>query len=325
MGTSVISSNEHASVAVCICTYQRHEGLQRLLAALDGQQFRLSTQPSIQVIVVDNSPAGDAQSLVQSHRGRWPLSYLQEPRKGISHARNTGLSAVAQYTDFVAMIDDDVTPANDWLDNLLDAQARSGADIIIGPTTPEFPAGTPLWISSSEFFLKPQNQAQLADLDPDPPGATCNVLFNASLVGRPEMNFDPALTLSGGEDKLLFQNLKMRGYRFAWALRAHARESFPPERATLGYMLREAYRRGSVKFYIKRRLKSRSPTKSLGLALRLSGRSILQMSRDVFLLLVNLPRGHSAWLTFALRLADSVGTIAGVLHIPNRHYRPDGT
>lgn len=222
------------------------------------------------------------------------------------------------------MTDDDVVPVNDWLDKLLDAQRRSNADVIVGPTSPDFPAGTPAWIEASGFFLKPQSQSSLKDLEPNPPAATCNVLFSASLLNEGKLAFDPALTLSGGEDKLLFQQLKRRGVKFAWAPEARAREHFPADRATPGYMLREAYRRGSVKCFIKQRLKSRSPWKSLLIALRLLVRSIFYLVRDLTLLLLNLPRGPDYRIQYGLRIANSIGTIAGVFRIPNQHYRRKG-
>src|SRR5690606_26232391 len=142
----------------------------------------------------------------------------------------------------------DEVPAADWLDQLLNAQARSGADVIVGPATPVFPPATPDWVKASRLFVKPENWASLRELDPDPPAATCNVLVSAALFGPSGVNFDPALALSGGEDKLLFQSLKLSGHTFAWAATAHVSEWIPAERANLSYMWRESYRRGCVKY-----------------------------------------------------------------------------
>ena len=89
-------------------------------------------------------------------------------------------------------------------------------------------------------------------------------------------------------------------------------------------MLREAYRRGSVRYPVKLRLKSGSPLKSLGIALRLLSRSALRVIANVPWLLLQLPRGHANWAPPALRVADSIGTMAGVFQLPNRHYRPAG-
>jgi hypothetical protein len=299
----------------------RPDGLLRLLAGLDAQTFSSMPQPHIQLIVVDNSPAGSAAATCEAQNPRWPLQYLHEPRPGISHARNTALAAVAAGTDFIAMIDDDEVPSPDWLDQLLHAQARSGADIVVGPCTPVFPPQTPDWIMASSLFMKPINWASLRELDPDPPAATCNVLVRTGLLGPAGLAFDPALALSGGEDKLVFQSLKLSGYQFAWASAARVKEWVPPERATFSYMWRESYRRGCVKYFVKRRLKSRSALGTVRIALRLTLRSAGLIPWYLLRMLASVGRKSRAWVPYALNVADNLGTIAGVLQIPNRHYR----
>ena len=323
MNTAATSAHTHNSLAICICTYKRPEGLRRLLDGLDKQVFSAVPAPSICLIVVDNSPAGDAAEACQAGSRAWPLQYLHEPRPGISHARNMTLAAVPAGTDFIAMIDDDEVPDPDWLDQLLDTQLKSGADIVVGRTTPVFPAKTPDWVSASGFFPKPQNPDSLRELDPDPPAATCNVLVRVTLFADPVVSFEPALALSGGEDKLLFQSFKLSGYTFAWAGTAQVREFIPAERANFAYMWRESYRRGCVKYLVKRRLKSRSALRSLWIAIRLAVRSVARMGSDLLgAILAYLRRRDRSWVPHALNIADSLGTIAGVLQIPNRHYRP---
>ncbi len=327
--TLTIMQTEHpipeprqSSLAVCICTFMRPDGLQRLLAGLDLQTFSGVRQPRVHIIVVDNSATGSAAATCEAHPSRWPLQYLHEPRPGISHARNRALAAVASDTDFIAMIDDDEVPAPDWLDQLLSAQARSNADIVVGPATPIFPPQTPQWIAGSSIFMKPENWASLRELDPDPPAATCNVLVRAGLLGPSGLSFDPALALSGGEDKLLFQSLKLSGCRFAWAAAARVDEWIPVERANFTYMWRESFRRGSVKYFVKRRLKSRSLLGTVRIGLRLLLKSLVLIAWYLARLLVSLGQKSRAWVPHALGVADNLGTIAGVLHIPNRHYRP---
>jgi len=295
--------------------------LLRLLAGLDAQVFDAVPTPAIELIVVDNSPLADAAGICDAGRWKWPLRYLHEPRPGISHARNTAVAAVTASTDFIAMIDDDEVPAPDWLDQLLHAQKRSQADIVVGPTTPVFPQDTPDWVPASGFFLKPDNAHALRELDTQPPAATCNVLVRAALLDSPGQVFDPALALCGGEDKLLFQSLKLSGHRFAWAAHAHVSEWIPPERANFAYMWREAYRRGSVKYYVKSRLKAASALHALRMGLRMSLTGLGRIAVALLCLPAKVGRGRAGLARHALNVADSLGTIAGVLHIPNRHYR----
>lgn len=323
MEPAAILQPNHCSLAICICTFKRHEGLVRLLEGLNNQFFS-AAPPEILLIIVDNSREGDAAQICESDDWAWPMLYLHEPLPGISYARNKGLAAVPIDSDFIAMIDDDEIPDPDWLDQLLAAQGRSGADIIVGRTTPEFPIATPGWIPATGFFCKPQDPENYQDLDPDTPAATCNVLVSAQALRESRLSFDPSLALSGGEDKLFFQSLKILGYRFAWCYHAHATEHIPTERANFAYMWREAYRRGCVKFPVKRRLKSGSLLRSVKIALRLCIRSLGRIVADLLGIVIHLRRGRPIWVPHALNIADHLGTIAGVLQVPNRHYRPRG-
>ena len=319
-----MNNNRKLCVAVCICTFKRPAQLSRLLSGLDEQVFASALAVTITIIVVDNSPQEEGAQVCRDYDGPWQMTYKVEARAGISHARTTSLSAVPSDCNVVAMIDDDERPEPTWLANLLDARERSGADIVVGRTTPVFPPATPTWVSDTGFFLKPQNQEQLADLDSNPPAATCNVMFDAALLHAPGVYFAPEFGLSGGEDKMLFQSLKQQGKRFVWAPEARVSEFIPAERAQLSYMLREAYRRGWVINSIKLRLKSRSTLHSVKIVVKLLLRAVFGIAKNLLLVLLNLVRGRSVWVPFGLNIASNLGTVAGVLRIPNRHYRRAG-
>lgn len=313
------------SLAICICTYKRNELLAQLLGAVDKQLFSAMPVPDVLVIVTDNSPDADARELVEGHGGRWPLRYIHEPAQGLSQVRNRCVQSVPEETDFIAMIDDDEEPSQYWLDQLLHVQLQTDADIVVGPVVPAFPEGTPDWLADTGFFLKPQNQRELCELHTDPPPATCNVLLRHSLIADSPQPFDPAMSLSGGEDRLFFQDLKMRGARFVWAREALVTEYFSPGRATLGYLLREAYRRGWVAYPIKQTLKARSTLHRVKIALRIGVRSIWRVVTRLPLLLVKLGFGRTVWVPDAIDVAESLGTLAAVFQIPNRHYEHGNT
>jgi len=275
--------------------------------------------------VADNEGSHATRSICDTFREAHfqSLTYVHEQRRGISHARNACLDHLPAATDFVAMLDDDEIPDSTWLNHLLLARYSSNADVIVGPTYPEFHAGTPAWIRDSGFFLKPENLDRFTDLQADPPAATCNVLVNATIFTQTGLRFDPQLAFSGGEDKLMFQDIKQRGYTFVWAARAKVTETIPPERATFGYIWREQYRRGNVKYYVKRRLKVSNRLKLFRLVPKFLARAtgnILAGCYGITTQLIRDRKDRSALALHALSIADGLGSIAGLLQLKNHHY-----
>lgn len=97
------------TVTVVICTRNRPVLLQRCLSAI----AKLCPPPD-EILVVDNSEGNRETRKVANDYG---ARYVVEPVTGLSRARNRGL--VECNSEVVAFLDDDVTPAADWLGLLL--------------------------------------------------------------------------------------------------------------------------------------------------------------------------------------------------------------
>ena len=105
------SSTDH--ICVCICTYRRAPLLNRLLEALASQAT--DAQFTYSIVVVDNDRLRSAEPVV-SDFGRTspvPVHYFVEPQQNIAMARNKAV----EHADgnYVAFIDDDEFPTQDWL------------------------------------------------------------------------------------------------------------------------------------------------------------------------------------------------------------------
>ncbi len=325
MTTAAATAPHGSRVTVCICTYRRPQSLARLLEALAGQRFTQVPVPSISLVVADNEGSEQVRTVCDAAR-RGPftaLLYFHEPRRGISYARNTCLEQLPDATDFVAMIDDDEIPAPDWLEQLLLAQASTGAEVVIGPATPLFEPDTPHWVQQSGFFDKPREAARLADLDSDPAAATCNALVAARSLAATGIRFHPDLALSGGEDALFFRELKHAGCRFTWARQAQVFETIPAHKARLGYMLREEFRRGNVRVFVEQLIAGKSGARRRGV-LRESRAALKRVFSGIAGVLGTLPRWparRDRMVMAASRVARGLGMLAGLAGIRNRHYR----
>jgi O-antigen biosynthesis protein len=201
------SSELPITSTVVICTRHRPDLLQRCLAAV-----RSLTPPPTDVLVVDNSDGDDAtRRVAQGSEAR----YLTEPVRGLSRARNRGISEC--HTDLIAFVDDDVVPEPDWLAHLLapfaDLETGATSGNVITPDSqctgePEKPRAVnrqnPHWVEIAAFGGL---------------GFGANMAFRKSALPS-ERFFDERLgrgaPLEIGEESYAFVWLLSRGYRVVY-------------------------------------------------------------------------------------------------------------
>lgn len=224
-------------ISVCIATYRRADRLAALLGDLACQK-RLPSE----VIVVDNDPDSSALSAVENARrdgAPFPLIYAMQPVKNISKTRNRTVELASG--EWMAFVDDDERVSPRWLDQLLDAAMRTGADGVLGPVVPVVPSDAPEWIRRGNFYdwvrmksgsVVPLNRLRFG-----------NVLLRGSLL-RNGVAFDPAYGLTGGEDGDLLTRLSRRGARIVWCDEAQANEPIEPARLSTRWLLLRALRGG---------------------------------------------------------------------------------
>jgi GT2 family glycosyltransferase len=231
---------QRAAVAICVATFRRPGQLAALLDSLGRLRFERVPPPDLRVIVADNEARGAAARVCAALPSGypWPVRCHDEPRRGITYARNRCLAETAPDTEFVAFVDDDEVVDPGWLEALLLAQARHAAEIVTGPVVPELEvASAPGWVARGGFF-RTRVHADGAQLQV---AFTNNVLLRAS-VPKEIGPFDHRFALTGGEDTDFFMRANKAGLRIVWAADAVVREAVPASRATLAWLLRRNYR-----------------------------------------------------------------------------------
>ena len=114
-------------VSVVICTRERPAALSRCLASMR----RLRAQP-LEILVIDNAPTTDATRLAVAEFPE--VRYKLQPRRGLSHARNTGIAA--SRGEIIAFTDDDVEVTESWLDELIRPFADGDVMCVTGLVIP---------------------------------------------------------------------------------------------------------------------------------------------------------------------------------------------
>lgn len=324
---------EPLSVAVCACTYERPEGLRRLLGGVAAQSFHVFASergeaPRLHVVIADNEGSAEVRGICETFAKETgiPCTYVHEPERGISFARNACLDRLPPDAEFFAFVDDDEVPEPDWLDQLLLAQRKTGADAVQGRVVPRFEGQPPRWVADGGFFAVPRRGhgvklPNVEDLAPLDRAATNNVLVRAEPVRAHGLSFDPAFALSGGSDTLFFRTLHALGCRIVHAANAVVAEHVPAARANLRYLMRVRFKTGNTAARIDAEMGKASPSDST--AKRVSaamGDIVLGLRR----MLKSLLTGKWEADRFAigvLRIAYGAGYVAGALGYRHQHYR----
>lgn len=146
-----MSRNENLAVSVIVATHSRAAKLHLTLEALADQE----TPPGLgwEVLVADNGSTDDTLEVFRSMAMRVPgrFRYVFEPNLGKSRALNAGLKVARG--DVIALTDDDVSPAKDWVATaatVLDTWKVDGAG---GPILPRWEIPAPAWVLGSRRLL----------------------------------------------------------------------------------------------------------------------------------------------------------------------------
>lgn len=306
-------AEEKTRVAVCVITYKRPEGLRRLLEGLDRLRFEKVEAPELEVVLVDNDPAGSACASGGAASGyAYPLRCFVEPRRGIPHARNTALAAVDGGVDFVAFVDDDEVPEPGWLDELLSVQRLCDADVVAGPVVRHFEEEPPAWVVEGGFFVKQRYATGQRIKYPD----TANALVRWRVLEEMDEHFDERMALSGGEDTHLFLRMHRAGRTMVWADGGVVHELIPRSKANAAWILRRAYRLGNslsiceVDVY---------PGDHAFRALRVA-KATARIARGTLLLAVSPLRGKHASVRALQDVFRGVGMLAGLVGFAYQEY-----
>jgi glycosyltransferase involved in cell wall biosynthesis len=133
-------------LSIILPTFNRVGPLRHALAALLHQT---APADAYEVIVVDNNCVDGTAELLQSIVDP-RLRCLRESRQGVSHARNTGLTAAR--AGIIAFTDDDVETAPEWVATIVDAlDSRPDVDGVGGRVLPAWHARRPAWLTREHW------------------------------------------------------------------------------------------------------------------------------------------------------------------------------
>ena len=308
-------TTQTVSIAICVITYKRPESLRRLLEGINRLTFTKNPPPKLKVIVVDNDSAGTTSQVLDRIKPNFKYEFIFEiePQRGISYARNRAISCVPPDIDFVAFIDDDEVPEASWLDQLLTAQSKYGADVVSGPVLPYFPSETvATWVIKGKFFERPRYPTGYQRYT----AATNNVLVRREIFWIMDKFFDERFAITGGEDGHFFRRLHLAGYKIIWSDEALVYEWVYTSRNNIKWLLQRTYRANSS-FSIVEQEFNGSIRNQFMIVIKASGKIIL----GILLLLPSLFLGKYMFVKALLNICSGAGKLSGLVGYSYPEYK----
>lgn len=233
-----MTAAEHLSVVIGIPTYKRPEKLRELLGVLPERIGEVDGC-TVEVIVVDNDPAGSAQGACSG--APLPVAHHVEPTPGIAAVRNRILGE-ADTADLVAFIDDDERPLAQWLAALISTWREYRSAAVMGRVISVFAHDVNPWLLETGVYRR-RERVTGSDV---PTAAAGNLLVDVRQLRERGVRFDERLGLAGGEDTLFSRILTTRGGRIVWCNESRAEDEVPAERLTREWAMRRAYNGGNL-------------------------------------------------------------------------------
>jgi len=137
-------------ISVCVCTFKRPDLLQRLFDSLRDQ--RTDGLFTYSIVVTDNDRAESAKATVEAFAASSGIEakYGMEPTPNIALARN--LVVRNARGEYLAFIDDDEFPNDDWLLVMLKACQKYNVAGVLAPVLPHFETKPPTWLVRGGFY-----------------------------------------------------------------------------------------------------------------------------------------------------------------------------
>lgn len=150
-GQALAANRKAMKITVVLCTYNRCRLLPAALESVAASILPVGKE--WEVLVVDNNSKDQTRQVVEEFLLRYPgrFQYLFEANPGKSYALNSGIAAAKG--DVLAFMDDDVTVAPDWLQNLtvpFEAESYAGT---AGRVVPQWNTAAPTWVPKEGWAI----------------------------------------------------------------------------------------------------------------------------------------------------------------------------
>lgn len=317
------------ALTILICTHNREALLAQVLASLNAAD---RPSCSVRLLVVanactdgtanllsaycENATAPEARDVHTNARPTLPLTWIEEPQPGKSHALNTAIKHID--TELTAFVDDDHRVDQYYLTAIMEAAQRwPNVGMYCGRILPDWDGSEPDWVHDEgpyrvyplpvpRYDQGPVSKSITRDEGPIPGGGNLVVRHSVfELAGMFSTELGPhGHDLGGGEDSEYVMRAMIRGTQCRYVPTIVQHHYVDVERLRFTYLLRKSFQR------------TRSTARIDG-----NGRIPLYMWRKLleYLLQAVLSLSWAKTRFYCVRVAAVLGEIHG-RHNSSSHY-----
>ena len=234
--------------SVVICTHNRAKILP---GALESVLRNECNDLTFEVIVVNNASTDNTAEVVKPYLAFGVVKYIEEPRIGLSRARNTGWRAARG--QYVVFLDDDGRVVNTWLHAFLEVFHRfPDAAACGGRIIPKFAKPKPAWLTGvpERLYGEYHLASDIVPCDWIPGGNAAWRKDVLELFGGFNINFGRRgrLPIMGSEESELILRARNAGYQFFYSPEAIIFHIIPEERISFKFVSLRYFGQGRVDF-----------------------------------------------------------------------------
>ena len=233
-------------LSIIISTYNNAQSLVRTLASVAEQEADKSVW---ECVVVNNASTDNTEALFQefaSQHQELNLRLVNEPKQGLSYARNCGIAE--SKGDILVFIDDDETVNREFVSAYIDIFDNHGAFVGAGAVVPRYDSARPKWMSyyTEKMIANPINLGnEVVTITSTITPAGGNMAFNREIFNL-YGGFNTALgrkgeALLGGEENDMFDRVRSLGERVSYVPNAVVYHHIADKKLTPDYFDKLAY------------------------------------------------------------------------------------
>ena len=233
-------------LSIIISTYNNAQSLVRTLVSVAEQEADKSMW---ECVVVNNASTDNTEALFQefaSEHQELNLRLVNEPKQGLSYARNCGIAE--SKGDILVFIDDDETVNREFVSAYIDIFDNHEAFVGAGAVVPRYDSARPKWMSyyTEKMIANPINLGnEVVTITSKITPAGGNMAFNREIFNL-YGGFNTALgrkgeALLGGEENDMFDRVRSLGERVFYAPNAVVYHHIADKKLTPDYFDKLAY------------------------------------------------------------------------------------